>query len=253
MVDQKLAPRLPLAWLAVALGIFALLSVSEIWTSVVGNGAFTGERMEIGLAPAAYIGLASVGVACAGAAAARWDEITRPLGVTAAAGQLLTLTLIASFVLPALNVSARSAQGRGHSHLRVRLSRITRLAWTKTGAAARDCRRDRNARRRPAVADPTRLRAVAVRALAPARMRCGIAGARSRRQLGSTAPAVERLRARDRGGERPLARVAVPPLAIVLRRGQPLLLAARLVDYQACRRVRARPAPGFRLDGTLRP
>lgn len=109
IVDQELATRLPVGRIAVALGIFALLSVSEIWVSAVAENGFPGGYHTIGLGPAAYIGLASVGVACAGAAAARWGQIPRPPRVTAAVGQLLTLTLIASFVLPALNASERSA------------------------------------------------------------------------------------------------------------------------------------------------
>ncbi len=106
MVDQELAKRLPIGWVAVALGIFVLPSVSELWTSAIAEGAFT--KYAVGLAPGAYVGLAGVAVACAGAAAARRGGITGPLRVTAVAGQLVTLTMIASIVLPALNASASS-------------------------------------------------------------------------------------------------------------------------------------------------
>jgi len=107
--NRELATRLPLGWLAVALGIFALLSVSELWTNAIGANASFGFNT-VGLGPGAYIGLAGVGVAGAGAVAARWSEITRrSRRATAAAGTLITLALIAAFVLPALNARAEAA------------------------------------------------------------------------------------------------------------------------------------------------
>jgi hypothetical protein len=106
MADDERATRLPVGRGAIALGIFALLSVSELWTSAVGQNVGMPEAARLG--PGAYIGLAGVGVACAGAAAARWSEITRPRSATAATGRLITLALIASFVLPALNASGVS-------------------------------------------------------------------------------------------------------------------------------------------------
>lgn len=106
-VNQGLANRLPLGRVTIALGIFALLSVSETWASSVAST--TGLRFTIGLGPGAYIGLAGAGVAGAGAVVARWDEIMRPPRATTAVGQLITLALISSFVLPVLNASAAPA------------------------------------------------------------------------------------------------------------------------------------------------
>jgi len=110
-VDQELATRLPVGQVAIALGIFALLSISERWVDAVSYpaGRFPvnglGQFTVIGLGPGAYIGLGGVAVAGAGAALARWGGITRPRHVVAAAGTLITLALIASFVLPALDAS----------------------------------------------------------------------------------------------------------------------------------------------------
>jgi hypothetical protein len=109
-VDRDLATRLPLGWIAIALGIFALLSVAELWTSGI-TGAVGPVR--IGLAPGAYVGLVGAGIAGAGAVAARWGEIMRPRRATAAAGTVITLALVASFALPALNASAYSAYAFG--------------------------------------------------------------------------------------------------------------------------------------------
>ncbi len=103
-VDTELATRLPIGRVAVALGIFAVLSVAELWGAAVlavANGTRRG--LTIGLGPAAYIGLAGVGVACAGAVGARSGAITRPRSAAGVAGQAITLALIASFVLPVLD------------------------------------------------------------------------------------------------------------------------------------------------------
>jgi len=102
--NKELATRFPLGRLTVALGLFALLSLSALWTAAIANSSF--EELTIGLRPGAYIGIAGAAVACAGAAAARWRELARPQSVTGVAGQLITLALIASFVLPALNASS---------------------------------------------------------------------------------------------------------------------------------------------------
>ena len=103
-VDPKRAQRLPLGLTALAFGIFVLLSISALWTSAIPEGA--GQDIRIGLGPGAYIGLAGVSVAGAGAVAARWREITLHRRPTEAAGTLITLALVAAFVLPALNASA---------------------------------------------------------------------------------------------------------------------------------------------------
>lgn len=104
-VDQNLATRLPLGRVAVAFGIFALLEVSEQWTSVVVSTGWSGTSFDTktALGLGAYMGLAGAGIACAGAAVARWRGIGRPTSVLSAVGQFITLALIASFVLPALN------------------------------------------------------------------------------------------------------------------------------------------------------
>jgi hypothetical protein len=107
-VDRRFAVRLPFGWMAIALGIFAVLTAADLWSSGVASGWLEGGRIglrptiRIGLMPAPYVGLAGVGLASAGAVAARWGEITRPRRLTSAAGTLITLALIASFALPAL-------------------------------------------------------------------------------------------------------------------------------------------------------
>jgi hypothetical protein len=105
IANEELATRLPFGEAAVALGIFALLSVSDLWTNAVAFSAPLGQPT-IGLGAAAYVGLAGVVVACVGAAAGRWRGITLPRRGTTVSGTLMTLALLASFVLPALSASS---------------------------------------------------------------------------------------------------------------------------------------------------
>jgi hypothetical protein len=104
MMDRRLASRLPVGKVALALGIFALLSVADLWGFAVAQGGYDG--FTTGLGSGGYLGLASAGGVCIAAAAARWSELIRPPSAAAAVGQVITLVLIASFLLPALNVHA---------------------------------------------------------------------------------------------------------------------------------------------------
>jgi hypothetical protein len=109
-VKPERASQLPFGRVAIALGIFALLSISALWTSAIALSVLSKSTV-IGLGPGAYVGLAGVGVTGAGAALARWRGITRPRSATALAGMFITLALIACFVLPALNADVNSVNG----------------------------------------------------------------------------------------------------------------------------------------------
>ena len=253
--NPERAMRLPLGRMAVALGIFAVLSVSELWTNAIYDEFIGSSKIAFG--PGAYAGLGrrqrrgrGSGRRTVGRDHPASTLDRRRHGDHPGTDRVLRPTRLGRVIRFRRQVRACCPGRLVSVHLRIRLSRASRVAATETGAAARDGCRCGNACRRRAVAVPIRLRLVAVRALARARLRGRTAGARPARRAGSAAPTATSLRAWDRCGEPPPPRFAVPALAFGVRRA--LLLGARLVKYAAFRDVRARRARGARLVETLR-
>jgi hypothetical protein len=96
--------RLPLASCAFTLLFFALANAGELH----GTGLFQAALGHFGvhLAAGAYLGLASAAVAFLAAVGTRWDELARRPSATAVVAGVLTLGLLAAFLLPWLHVHA---------------------------------------------------------------------------------------------------------------------------------------------------
>jgi hypothetical protein len=103
LVRPSLQERLPLARCALALGYFGLL----VWAELRALGMFEQSNLaneSVNYGSGAYLGVASALVAVLVAQLMRRGEVARRLSVVSVAGTVLTLGLLAAFILPLLRV-----------------------------------------------------------------------------------------------------------------------------------------------------